>query len=958
MNAVQNGSQRLLLETLGSLLTLHAPQATLLAPIAGQVFRISAGGPAAELPGAELSPPDEWMDHGELRWISHGGALLGLLWSAEALPDSVTALLDLLLRSVHGSAEGQESGLLLTHLPAPVAWLSGELKFRQVSRHFLTLHGLQHRQVLGRSVAEVFPARQQLPHLLERALAGQAVCLPLEGLPNLGREGRTLWLRGEARAYFDAQGVGVLWTSQDASEERVLARQLDSLLDDSGVMMAVLDRQGQVQNASSALLALGSEAGSSAGVQPTLLGAALWNWPCWPTAARATVRELVAKAAGDQAAVADIQTVRAGLLQLSVHGDGLGSGEVGSGGLGNGDVGSSSAGSEGSGLIAECRDLTALRELQVHSAMQGSLITEILTRSGEATLIVNAAGKVTLASQEAANLLGTEAARLTGAGLGRLLRDLGVQLLGADLKRLDYQNWRRETMPPEQEVTLIGATGVQRTVRLGVNLLPSLEGQRPGLMLTLRDVTALRRTEARLRHDTQHDALTGLLNRTGLRSRLTALGEALSTTRDLLAESSMKQDPSTTDAPRAVLPGTGVPGTSSPVMLLALDVTGFPALTAALGRTASDALLVHLAAKLIDWRPGLLVARLNSSVFVLAVSGVAADKSSLEDALKDLQHHLRAPLRLSGRDLPLSFHLGAAGGPVGSDPEALIGQAETALSFVAHERPEHRGVGVVYHEAMRAAVARDFQLENGLPQALAKGELRLSYQPVVSLTQRSPTGGPLLLGAEALLRWNHPDLGLLAPPAFLPLAARSALISDIGEWVVGQALAARAGWQASHPGLRVSVNLSLDELLRQDDLERLFPVMQQYGAPDFELSAGSLLGYSERTLGLLERLHALGAQLLIDDFGDGASNLSSLERFPITGVKLHPSFVARLHNPRAYKLLQATTALAGSLGLSVTAVGVENAEQLALLKKAGVGAAQGYYFAAPMSAEELERFEA
>ena len=124
------------------------------------------------------------------------------------------------------------------------------------------------------------------------------------------------------------------------------------------------------------------------------------------------------------------------------------------------------------------------------------------------------------------------------------------------------------------------------------------------------------------------------------------------------------------------------------------------------------------------------------------------------------------------------------------------------------------------------------------------------------------------------------------------------------------------------------------------------------------MSAGSLLGYSERTLGLLERLHALGAQLLIDDFGDGASSLSSLERFPITGVKLHPSFVARLPNPRAYKLLQATTALAGSLGLSVTAVGVESAEQLALLKKAGVGAAQGYYFAAPMSAEELEEFEA
>lgn len=925
---MQDVSQRLFLETLGDLLRLHAPLATLMAPLGNQVFRVSADGPATELPGAELSPPDEWMDRGELRWISQGGALLGLLWSADPLPDSVTALLNLLLRSVRHSGEGQDTGLLLTHLPTPVAWLDGELNFRQVSRHFLTLHGLQHREVLGRGVREVFPARQQLPHLLERALAGQAVCLPLEGVSCPGTEGKTLWLRGEARAYFDAQGVGVLWTSQDASDERHLARQLDSLLDDSGVMMAVLNSQGLVQNASCALMALGGATSSGAGLPPVLLGAALWDWPSWTAEARVTVRALVEQAAGGQSAGADVQTVRGGVLRLSLHGDGIHS--------------MRSPGHPSSSLlIAECHDLSALRELQEQSAVQGSLITEILTRSGEATLIVNAAGKVTLVSQEAANLLGTEASRLIGAGLGRLLRDLGVQVLGADLNRLNYQNWQRETMPPQQEVTLINAAGVKHTVRLGVSLLPSLEGQRPGLMLTLRDVTALRRMEARLRHDTQHDALTGLLNRTGLRSRLTALGQELLTTY----------------AP-ANLAETATLNTGTPVTLLALDISGFPALTAALGRTASDALLVHLAARLVDWQPGLLVARLNSDVFVLAARGVATDKSSLEDVLKDLQHHLRAPLRLSGRDLPLSFRLGAAGGLVGSDPEVLIGQAETALGFVTHERPERRGAGAVYHEAMRAEVARDFRLESELPQALVGGELRLSYQPVVSLTQHSVTGGPLLLGAEALLRWNHPELGLLAPPAFLPLAARSALISDIGEWVVGQALAARAGWQASRPGLRVSVNLSLDELLRQDDLERLFPVMQQYGAPDFELSAGSLLGYSERTLGLLERLHALGAQLLIDDFGDGASSLSSLERFPITGVKLHPSFVARLPNPRAYKLLQATTALAGSLGLNVTAVGVESAEQLALLKKAGVGAAQGYYFAAPMSAEELEGFKA
>jgi PAS domain S-box-containing protein len=913
LTAIQTVSQDLFLSTLQDLLKLHAPQATLLAPLGGQVFRIVAHQPTTALPGAELSPPEEWMDGGELRWLSQGGALLGLLWSQDPLPETAPALLNLLLRSAQDSHENPEAGLLLTHLPAPVAWLGADLRFRQVSRHFLKLHQLQQQDVLGYGVSEVFPGRPQLPGLLERALAGQAVCLPLEGLRLAA--GRTLWVRGEARPYFDAQGVGVLWTSQDASEERDLARQLDSLLDDSGVMMAVMDLEGVVQNASSALMALGGSVGSQTVAGPALLGTPLWEWPSWTPEAREEIRRVVMQAAAGESASVDVRPLRGGLLQLSVHGDGLAAvTDTGADGM-------PVAAPQSGVLIAECHDLSALRELQEQSALQRSLISEILARSSEATLIVNALGKVTLANDEAAALLGIDAQRLTGAGLSKLLRDMGVQLFSTDMHKLDYSNWARETMPPDQEVMLVNALGEQRMVRVGIHLLPSLEGQRPGLMMTLRDITALRRMEARLRHDTQHDALTGLLNRSGLRGRLLDLG------------------------------------TDTAVSVLALDITGFSALTAALGRVASDSLLVHLAARLVEWRPQLLAARLSGDLFMLALQHEGApDKVQLEEDLGALQHHLRTPLRLSGRDLPLQFHLGAAGGVVGSDPEALMAQAETALGYVKHEgvRQERQGSGVVYQEAMRAEVARSFQLENELPAAILNRELTLNYQPVISLA----TAGNQILGAEALLRWNHPRLGLLAPPAFLGLASRSAVISDIGEFVMEQALAARTHWRLTLPGAEVSVNLSLDELLRQDDLERLFPLMELHGPPDyFELSAASLIDYSERTAGLLTRLTEMGARILVDDFGDGASSLSSLERFPLAGIKLHPSFVGRLHHPKAYKLLSATTALAGSLGLSVTAVGVETAEQLDLLRKAGVAAAQGYYFAAPMSADELAGFK-
>ena len=923
-------SQQTLLDTLRDLMRLHAPGAALMAPLGGQVFQITADAAPQSL-GAELLPPEEWLDDGELRWLNRDGALLGLLWSRSSVPEAASALINLMLRSVHRGGSEQDLNLLLTHLPTPVAWLDGELHFRQVSQHFLSLHGLTQEGVLGRGVAEVFPGRPALPELLDSALRGQAVHLPLECL---SVRGAGLWLRGEARPFFDAQGIGVLWTTQDASQERLLARQLDSLLDDSSALLAVMDGSGRVQNASSALLNL-------MGVTQTeVLGMALWEWPCWEAGPQ--VRALVERAMGGEPASGELRVAHGGLLRLSIHGEGRAAGV----------------------LVAQGHDLAPLRDMQEQATLQRSLIQQILSRSSEATLLLNVAGKITLANQEAADLLGLEAAQLTGAGFERLLRDTGIGIfdvtgqqkldLGAHLGR-----WAQGEGSGDLEVMLTSALGVRRTVRMQASVLPLLDGQRHGVMMTLRDISSVRRMEARLRHDTLHDGLTGLYNRAGLRARLSELGSA------------------------------------AQVSLLAVDISGFPALTVSLGRVPSDALLVQLAARLLNWRPQLLAARLSEDTFMLAIYHLPAPVSArpvgrprkdaavravqagtdlapgdqLEEYLHSLGHHLQAPFSVGGRELPLNFNLGATCGTVSHDPEALLGQAETALNFIG--RPVHvtdaratdaraassrngRGGGMIYHDALRAEVARDFQLQSELPGALARGELRLSYQPLVSLP--GPQGGPpRLLGAEALLRWNHPQLGLLAPPAFLPLAARSAVISDIGEWVMREALAARRSWKRAG-GLQVSVNLSLDELLRQDDLERLFPLLEAHGAPDIELSADSLLHFSQRTLNLLTHLRELGANILIDDFGDGASSLTSLERFPINGVKLHPSFVARLDHPRAYQLLCGTAALAASLGLSVTAVGVETAQQLFLLEQAGVSAAQGYHFAPPLSAQELAEY--
>ncbi|MGI8747392.1 MAG: diguanylate cyclase domain-containing protein, partial [Deinococcus sp.] len=313
--------------------------------------------------------------------------------------------------------------------------------------------------------------------------------------------------------------------------------------------------------------------------------------------------------------------------------------------------------STGSGLLlAECRDLTAQRELEARAALGSQMLGDVLARSQEATMMIDPAGRVSLVNEEAASLLGLETARILGAPPVKLLQEAGVQLLTPDGgTRLDYRRWTRQTMPPEQEVMLVNSAGTRRILQVRLRLLPGLSGQRPAAVLTLRDVSKLRRVEARLQHDHHHDSLTGLLNRSGLLARLGSLTAG----------------------------GQGA--------VIALDIGGFPALTAALGRTASDALLVQLAARLSGWRKGALAARLGENVFALGLP--ASPHEGLEADLRELRRALRQPLRAGGRDVPLSFNLGGMEAGVGADPGALIGGADTALGYLGKEGP---GLETVY----------------------------------------------------------------------------------------------------------------------------------------------------------------------------------------------------------------------------------------------------------------------
>nr|WP_244977030.1 EAL domain-containing protein [Deinococcus humi] len=861
----------------------------MLARVGGAVLRLE--GDTLEQCGPELEPPEEWLEGGEMTWLSRDGELLGLLWS-DAGPVSSTAVevLTMLLAASRPDGAGREAEVLVTQLPVATAWLTPELVFRRVSRPFLELLDLNDAGVLGRTVAEVLPGHPALLLALEGAVAGRSVRLPDERLAGADQiTGLPRWIRGEARPYLGGWGAGVMVTLQDVSGEYERAARVSALLD-TRTPAALLTEDGTVLHASPGLSELAPHLPGQP--LPVITGAPLWAWSGFEGAPSAAVRNLVRLAAGGSVAQADVKLATGELLTLTVR-----------------------RSSESGLLVAESVGAS------VGAAAPLGLISQMLALSEDAAVLVDAAGRAQLINDRAAALLGVEAARLVGLGLMRVLGELGVKVFSPDGQPLPLPDWRTlpSPVPSRREVLLALPGHSLRHMELrmtpvgpeGSHRESGHRGSAPtgGLLLTLRDVTVLRRAEAKMHHDARHDSLTGLRNRVGLREDLAALET-----------------------------GQGAAGA-----LVCLNIDGFSALNTALGRVACDRLLIGLAARLNDLMAGLgqgqgSAARLEGGTFAALLPGL-----DIHEALEAVQRSLSVPLRCGPRETLLTFALGVA--PLDGGTEDTISNAEIA---VRHARQQGRSGLGFYTPALRAGVRNSYALEEDLRGALTAHEFTLLYQPVLDLR----TGRPL--GAESLLRWQHPELGLLLPQSFLEVAGRSDLITRIGEWVVEEALASRARVRAecgaALPGWQVSVNLSLEELRRSEGLRRLLPLLSAQGAPDIEVTAGSLLDNSEETLGLLEQLRSHGARLSVDDFGDAVgSNLSALTRFPLTAIKLHPTLTSRLPgDPRVVTLVEATIDLAHRLGLKVVAVGVERSEQLDILRELGCDAAQGYVVCPPL----------
>ncbi len=431
-----------------------------------------------------------------------------------------------------------------------------------------------------------------------------------------------------------------------------------------------------------------------------------------------------------------------------------------------------------------------------------------------------------------------------------------------------------------------------------------------------------RRTEEQTQHEALHDALTGLPNRSLFLDRLQ---HALSV----------------------------VARRQTSMAVLFLDLDQFKRVNDSLGHAAGDELLAAVAPRIEQaLRPGDTVARFGGDEFAVLAEDVDNERGATRIAER-IAEALARPFILRDREHFVSASIGIALGTGAEEPEALIRDADSAL----YRAKEHgRGGYEIFDEVMRSRVIEHMQTENDLRRALQREELALHYQPVIRLADGA------VASMEALLRWDHPERGLIGPIGFIPVAEESRLIVPIGRWVIEQACRQAAGWQQLHPDaapVGVAVNLSARQLADPNLVSHIEGSIQANGIDPstlcLELTESALLDettFIERTL---ETLRGIGVQLALDDFGVGFSSLGYLKRLPLSMIKLDRSFVENVtENPHDAAIVRAVSEMADAIGIGVVAEGVETEEQVLMARDLGCGYAQGFHFSEPVPASYVE----
>ncbi|HVW91663.1 MAG TPA: PAS-domain containing protein [Devosia sp.] len=437
-----------------------------------------------------------------------------------------------------------------------------------------------------------------------------------------------------------------------------------------------------------------------------------------------------------------------------------------------------------------------------------------------------------------------------------------------------------------------------------------------GWLSTHEDVTEQHRDEETIRHLARHDALTDLPNRVLFREEMDKI-DARIRRGEVMA-------------------------------VLQVDLDRFKDVNDTLGHAVGDAVLIEVARRMREAsRETDVVARIGGDEFALLVGPLDSPRQAARIADRIVKS-VAQPMTVDGNQILIGASVGIAMAPPdGNDPDTLLKNADLALYKA---KGEGRGAYRFFEQGMDDALRSRRALEFGLRDALARDQFRLVFQPLFNLADNR------IAGLEALLRWDHPERGLIPPAEFIPLAEETGMIVQIGEWVLQEACRAAMAWPDP---VRIAVNLSTVQFKHRGLVDSVRLALAEAGLPpgrlELEITEQLLFADPEATLATLARLHAMGVRIVLDDFGSDYSSLRHLKRFPFDKVKIDRSFVRHLLDGEdSMAVVTAMIALARSLGLATTAEGIETEEELAAVRAQGCEEVQGFLFSAPLPASSVD----
>lgn len=540
---------------------------------------------------------------------------------------------------------------------------------------------------------------------------------------------------------------------------------------------------------------------------------------------------------------------------------------------------------------------------------------------GDAVIATDRCGIIEYLNPAAESLLGCTSTTARGQPLGAIFRLDGESDHRSRLDVIARCLERNELLRLPENCILIDREGRKYAVRGSAAPIRDQRGRVLGVVVALGDITEARRLTEQMAHQATHDALTQLPNRYLFHDRL---NQAIAHAR------------------RA----------SQSFAILFVDLDHFKKVNDSLGHGAGDVLLQAAAARLLACkRQEDTIARLGGDEFVLVLENLHQEEGAATLARKILEA-LAPPFQIEGHECFITASIGISLFPKdGEDAETLLKNADIAMY---RAKDSGRDIMQFYGRDMHVRALERLKLEQDLRHALERQELELHYQPQMDLRRGH------IIGVEALLRWRHPQRGLIPPMDFVPLAEETGLIESIGEWVLRTACEQAVAWRREGlPPLRMAVNLSPRQFSRPGMVDMVGRILRETGLEpgylDLEITETLLMKDVEGSIKILSALKAMGVRLSIDDFGTGYSSLNYLKRFPIDQLKIDKSFVSDLiSNQDDNAIALAVIAMAHSMRLKVIAEGVENGAQLAFLQKNQCDEIQGYYLSRPAPPRQIK----